>query len=321
MIARFVFLVLLALVSQGQLVVTLHDGSRVVGTASADRLDIRTDYGELAIPLTRLLEMNGENGHFLIRLRNGDRFACQLRTPQLLLATRFGEQTIPAARIQNIRASVMSGIVAWWSADGDAKDRWGRHHGTGSFELAPDRHGRPNSAFNFADARHTIRVADHSQLDTPERFSLAAWIRPRSFRGPYSHNSFIISKWYTRPTTGSFIFGLGLQGELRLCVATSVEGFLEKELRSQPASIPLDSWTHVAATFERGHVALYINGNVAVSAFFEEVQRTEPKEYTHDEINIGGFWGKYYDFQGAMDELMVFNRALTPTEIANLAQD
>jgi hypothetical protein len=321
MIIRFALLSLATIVAHAQLVVTLSHGSRIVGSTSQDALDIRTEFGELTIPLTRLLDMAGERGRFLIRLRNGDRFTGELRTPQLRVDGCFGEQVIPAGAIRGIRASVLSGIVAWWSADGNAEDRWNTHHGTGDFSLVADRHGRPNSAFNFAESGQIIKVDDHPRLDTPERFSLAAWIRPSAFRGTDGKNPFLISKWYTRPRAGSFLFGLDVQGELRLCVATSEEGFVERELLTEPGSIPLGRWTHVAATFERGQVALYIGGHLAASAYFEDVQRIEPTEYSHDDITIGGFWNKLYNFQGAVDEIMLFNRALSAAEIANLAQD
>ena len=320
MILRFVIF-LFAVLAQAELLVGLNDGTRLVGSSSTDTLAIKSDFGELSFPLSELLEMQGEKGQFLVRLHNGDRFGGQLRTPHLQLRTKFGDTTVPAAKIVSIRVSAMDGVVAWWSGNGNADDRWGRHHGTGSFLLASDRHGRPDAALHFVDHTHKIVVADHADLDTLERFTWAVWIRPEAYADPSGNDPFIVSKWYTRPRIGSYLFGLGLEGQLQVSVATSVEGFVEKKLATARDSIPLERWTHVAATFERGRVALYINGSLAANAYFEEVQRTEPTEYTHDELVIGGFWNQNYDYKGAMDDLMLFRRALSPAEIATLAAD
>jgi hypothetical protein len=69
-------------------------------------------------------------------------------------------------------------------------------------------------------------------------------------------------------------------------------------------------WTHVAGTYDGTTLRLYINGVQVAS-----VNRTGPIATSTGPLRIGGnsLWGEF--FQGRIDEVRVYNRALTPAEI------
>ena len=70
--------------------------------------------------------------------------------------------------------------------------------------------------------------------------------------------------------------------------------------------MPLDTWAHVAATYDGATLRLYVDGTLVAS-----VAATGAIATSTGALRIGGntLWGEY--FQGLIDEVRVYNRALT----------
>ena len=76
-------------------------------------------------------------------------------------------------------------------------------------------------------------------------------------------------------------------------------------------SLPPDAWSHLAVTYDSHDLRLYINGaQVASKAFTGAITPSTGA------LRIGGnsIWGEYFD--GQIDEMRVYNRALSASEIA-----
>src|SRR5258705_7733629 len=77
-----------------------------------------------------------------------------------------------------------------------------------------------------------------------------------------------------------------------------------------PTALALNAWTHLAATFDGATVRLYVNGvQVASQA------QTAPLATTTGTLQIGGDSYPNEFFAGAIDEVRIYNRALTQAEI------
>jgi Concanavalin A-like lectin/glucanases superfamily len=76
------------------------------------------------------------------------------------------------------------------------------------------------------------------------------------------------------------------------------------------AALTLNVWTHLAGTYDGGTLRLYVNG-VQVST----LAKTGALTTSTNPLQIGGdsIFGQY--FQGKIDEIRVYNRALSATEI------
>jgi hypothetical protein len=77
-----------------------------------------------------------------------------------------------------------------------------------------------------------------------------------------------------------------------------------------PSPIPINTWTHLATTYDGAVQRLYVNGvEVATRAQSGAVRTSD------NPLRIGGnsVWGEF--FQGRIDEVRIYNRALTPGEI------
>jgi hydrogenase maturation factor HypE len=74
--------------------------------------------------------------------------------------------------------------------------------------------------------------------------------------------------------------------------------------------LPVQAWTHLAATYDGSALRLYVNGVAVNSTPLSGAMVTSAGP-----LRIGGntIWGDY--FAGVIDEVRVYYRALTPAEI------
>jgi hypothetical protein len=74
--------------------------------------------------------------------------------------------------------------------------------------------------------------------------------------------------------------------------------------------LPLNTWSHIAVTYGDGFLRFYVNGTQAGS-----VAQTGNIQTSTGPLRIGGnsVWSEW--FAGRIDEVRIYNRALTQAEI------
>lgn len=77
-----------------------------------------------------------------------------------------------------------------------------------------------------------------------------------------------------------------------------------------------NTWYHVAATFDGRQWTLYLNGNFENSTTIA----TSTLVSGTGDLNIGAYASGSYHFNGAIDDVRIYNRALSAAEIKNLYQ-
>src|SRR5438046_5653023 len=77
-----------------------------------------------------------------------------------------------------------------------------------------------------------------------------------------------------------------------------------------PSGLAVNTWTHLAATFDGAMVRLYVNGVQVTS----QAQAT-PLRATTGTLQIGADSYAGENFVGRIDEVRIYNRALTAAEI------
>ena len=212
-----------------------------------------------------------------------------------------------------------AGLVGLWLANGNAFDSAASHHGAAvKVAYAPDRHGAPKGAFLFDGQAGLVVIPDHEELDTDDAFTVSAWIKPRAYTNRQGREQHIVCKWlYSQQHHGDFILQLMSDGHLKLWVADRQGTFVEESLLSK-AVVPLDRWTHAAATFDRGRMKVYVNGRLDAEALAPTIRHTSRREYAHDDVCIGAKWDGGYNCNGAVDEVAIWSRALSGMEIVAL---
>jgi hypothetical protein len=169
-----------------------------------------------------------------------------------------------------------------------------------------DQSGKFGKAATFTgEGEGFISVATSSSLK-PEFITLSAWVKPDAFQ----EYATVLMK----STTGSWLDGYGLahyQGDDNN-IHFFINNYVDHEIMG---TLALGEWSHVAATYDGAMMKLYINGELVDSEAF-----TDPIQHSDNEMRIGKGTGgiDYYRWEGGLDEILIFNRALDASEIESL---
>jgi hypothetical protein len=161
--------------------------------------------------------------------------------------------------------------------------------------------GKFGGALSFNGTSSWVTVADSPSLDLTTAMTLEAWVNPNALG----------TTWRTvlfKTTTGGMVYSLyANQDGTRPVGQVSIGG--EQEAVGA-AALPLNAWSHLAATFDGSSLRLYVNGALAGTT---AVSGTIPA--STDALRIGGnsVWPEW--FSGLIDDVRVYDRALTPSEI------
>ena len=190
------------------------------------------------------------------------------------------------------------GMVSWWPGDGHTTDIIDGNHGTLSGG-ATYTGGKVGQAFGFDGANDSVIVAHDSSLN-PTDFTFDAWMKP-SRTTPADWQA-IITKNIGPRSPSLWLFGDNVVhvyfDPVGLVVASTTE-------------LTLDEWHHVAATYDGSAANIYINGvlNASAAVATTPATNTQPMHFGAGRDNNTFF------FQGQIDEVEVFNRALTAAEV------
>jgi hypothetical protein len=164
--------------------------------------------------------------------------------------------------------------------------------------------GRFGKALSFDGVNDVVTVFDSDSLDISVGMTLEAWVNPRSL-GQFST---ILMKEQFNDV--AYVLYANTQYFGEPLNRPSVEIKTSSNVHTMHTSqLPLNTWTHVAATYNGNELRLYINGTAVLTAV------TGPIVQSSRELRIGGnlVWGEYFD--GLIDEVRIYNRALTAQEI------
>ncbi len=234
----------------------------------------------------------------------------------LVVSNAYGMITSAVATLTvNARscADVSNGLLGWWAGEGTAQDSFGTNHGAlvnGAGFIA----GEVGQAFNFNLSGGQCVIVPYS---------------PALALGVVS-NDFTIELWM-RPTAGGFQplvgnDGGGVQNNswafslndnvLELLAANPTRG--SAIIRSFTFTPALSQWHHVAVT-HNGTVFSFYGDGVLLSAVTNSVAMPNPGTALTFGRLVNAYVGnatKY--FRGAMDEIALYNRALSGTDIAGI---
>ena len=210
-------------------------------------------------------------------------------------------------------------LVAWWPADGNANDIVGHNNGTlqGGASFAP---GIAGQAFNLDGTTGLVVVPDSPAFTFGQKLTAAAWINPNRIS-----NGGIITQYDSHAGLQSWGFSLYGGGLLGFTANRQSQGG-DYFVRVRSAAVPPAHFVHVAASVDLSipSIRLYLNGvEVESEVVSGSVSPTSFAETTSP-IRIGGF--VCYDgdlcgqFDGLIDDVMLFNRALAASEIQSLYQ-
>lgn len=240
----------------------------------------------------------------------------------LILAGLFFRGDLELARIPASPTVVLSeqfGLTGYWMMDENtgiaAYDSSGNGN-TGQLRYGPTWvWGKFGPALQFDSAAYKhVYVPNSASLSTPKGVSVSAWVYANGQNARNDHQV-ILAKWYDEGSNfiGSFVLELQPNGATPQFVVRRAGDLLVQTAVSS-TNIPVNQWYYVTGTYDGSTIKIYVNGaltgSVAMAGSIN--QGSQP-------VIIGAHsYGSIEDvniFNGIIDDVKLFNRALTPEEV------
>jgi hypothetical protein len=198
-------------------------------------------------------------------------------------------------------------MVAWWRAEGDATDAAGSNDGTLK-EGATFGAGLVGKAFTFDGTSQYVEVSGAPDLQLTTAITIEGWIYAAGAQAGYAG---IAGTWDDNSGANrTYLFWL-LNGQLDVVISPDGGTY---QRASDPTPIPLDTWVHVAATYDGAAIRLYRDGVEVASTDYPGGIGTNQRSFLIGRTEGGSVGPNFW--HGSIDELAVYGRALSPAEIA-----
>ncbi len=202
-------------------------------------------------------------------------------------------------------ASGPAGLVASYPFDEGsgttAHDTTGHGHDGTVVGAAWDANGKTGGCLDFGGGGDLVQIPASPALDFTTGATTEAWVFPTtSLTGWASVVQHAINDYFLHASHAA--------GAMRPAVGITTGSQIQWIGSTSP--IPVGTWTHLAMTYGGGALRLYINGAQAVSTMLPNGITA-----TSNQVTVGGNvpYGEY--FRGRIDDVRLYNRALSASEI------
>jgi len=302
-----------------RLTIALRDGSQIIGKGQDDALNFHSaTMGDLKLTWAgiRSIEYASANSDTArLTATNNDVYEVQFAAPAVTLETGMGKTELPVNLIRSIKVSAMggaggglpSGLVALWSGEGDGNDSVGGNNGVlhGDVSFAP---GKVGQAFAFNGINAYVEVPSSANLKFSDAFTVEAWVNFNTHIG--SSSATIAAKGQDTESVMDWMMGIRSDHlEMAVNAGGSWQG------GDCVGTLTPGVWYHVAMTYDGSSFRGYVNG--VLDHTFPVSGTVRATDYS---LRIGayapvnGTQSKCF-FPGQVDELAIYNRALSADEI------
>jgi hypothetical protein len=246
--------------------------------------------------------------HVIIRGQKGT----QNPTPMVLFCARLLSFVLLSATTLCFPVSAQvtcapqpGNLISWWPAEGNATDTVGGNNGS-LVNGATFATGLVGQAFSFNGANQIVQIPDAPSLNPTNSLTLEAWV----YLTDYSANDGIAIAGKDNPlgARGYFLSMGNVGGQWKFGAVVTVQGGLTSV--SGATAAQLNTWYHVAMTYDGAALKLFVNGVLDGS-----LPLTGRLVVTANPFWIGGALTGPWNFIGYVDEAALYNRALSTAEI------
>ncbi|NCC53007.1 MAG: hypothetical protein EOM20_17590, partial [Spartobacteria bacterium] len=205
--------------------------------------------------------------------------------------------------------SLPAGARSWWRGEDNAADTLTNQHGTaqGALGFAP---GKVGQAFDFNGSNAWVDLPDGMYRDIADTFTLEFWALPAAARLTTPESNVGVGA-----LTGQRFPLLPESGGLAACAGVSVGtngiSVVEHGNDYLPSLLvydtPITDWAHIAVVYQDKQPSLYLNGRLVRTGLCSLRSAVYPS------FDLTGSYGYY---KGLLDEISIYDRALSGEEIA-----
>jgi len=200
----------------------------------------------------------------------------------------------------------MTGLVSWWRFEGDAKDSVGSNDGTITGAVF-NSSGKYGGAYQFDGVNDYINIPYSSDFDfgTGINFTISMWLK----KGANNAQMWLIDRRITSGATQGF-------GVYNAPTSNNLSFYALSSTRYSNLQLSDTEWHHVVFTANRG-----VGSNFYLDNVISNTMSNVPGNYSNvTQMTIGGrsFTQPALTYNGSIDEVMIFNRSLSASEVSDL---
>lgn len=224
--------------------------------------------------------------------------------------------------LSNAEIVDLSGMIAYFPFDGDAVDATGRGNDGSAFGGTTYVAGVRGSAIHFDGTTGYAELVDNGDLDGWGSFTISLWIQSDSdlydgvgrrdfiYKGPPVQNVTSYGMAYDDYASGILNFN-----------AMSAADWFDLDSTRYHAGFAQGQWFQVTCTYDGvSDMKMYVDG-VAVGYVYEEGAGLHGNVWDNAHpLTVGRRPDSQFYFDGAIDELRIYDRELTPSEVQTLYQ-
>jgi len=238
-------------------------------------------------------------------------------------ATAVDFSDAPFSIVAGTTVTPPAGLIAHWKFDEGSGTTASDSSGNGNNGTLTNGPlwitGKSGRAIQFDKIDDVVKIDAPTAFDNLPQLTISAWINPKSAgEGGFGR---IIEKadGVTNPTTRGWNLYVTSSNQIAFA-ANFASANLDR--RSSANTLTLNQWQYVTLTWDGSSsvsgVHFYVNGNEVTYATNTSGSGTRVLDDTED-LRIGNNESGARTFDGAIDEVKVYNRALTPEEVRQVA--
>lgn len=218
-----------------------------------------------------------------------------------------------------IDSDLKNGLIAYYPLDGNAQDFSGNsNHGKMyNTTTTTDRKGEKEKALQFhgIESPSHIHVPNSPSLKIAKELTISAFIRPTNWLGK--------DGWGGKVPNGAHCFMAKSHDRRGFTIVYNNERIwissYEKWVNRAPGakhSFAIGTWFHLAYVFNHNKIGIYINGRLV-----KEENNTEPSfsVTNQQDLYFGKFSDQWFPMNASLDNVRIYNRALSLEEIQQLS--
>lgn len=219
--------------------------------------------------------------------------------------TPIAHPTATVAPTSGVTLAPASGLVAAYAFEegsGNTIHDLSGNNNNGTSESTNWTSGKYGGALRFGDYANRVVVPNSATLALTNGLTMEAWVKPSTTL--HAWRAIVIKEQADELAWG--LYGSGETSESYGIIFNN-----GSEVMVHGGNVPANSWTHIATTYDGSNLKQYVNGNLV------EARQVSGDLVTSDRpLSIGAdsVW-KEETFPGLIDEVRIYNRALTSVEI------
>lgn len=221
-----------------------------------------------------------------------------------------------------ISSSLRNGLVAYYPFCGNAIDASGNDNDgvVSGATLTADRFGNPNSAYSFDGVSSKITIKDKAVLN-PTYISVSLWYQTNDLTN--SQNLLYKSNW-NDASNEEYAFAINYQTPGQVVAGIKQNSSCQPGVNWQRifSAINNNQWNHYVFTYDGTVANVYLNGNLITT----NNSISGPIDVCPGgTLTIGAGWNGMTNptggwWNGKLDDILIYNRALNASEVAQLYQ-